>query len=1466
MTALKLFFQQRKQKLFSLTMVFLLGFTFHGFSKGPITAATVSTDKTDYLPGQHVSVTGKYWQPGETVKLTFTESPLIHPEQYINTVADASGNIYNADYLIQDHDLGQAFTLTAIGLSSGFNAVTLFTDGESADLDQVRNGSAASPDVTNLWANGAAVESQAHYAEGMSIPYRMRLDNLIDIAGKPSGQHELIISWDITKGGKHAIDYITSYNNIDYPVGTHQAAFGHGPEPIDPLSGTPIVTGMGPASTYPIPAPSSAGSPVTGQPTASFNSLSTLSSGIQTAMTIYNGTIINIVYVSQGSLGTGDNSTTLKITFTTTNSSVVFAWGGHIATESDWGLGQGASGISGSPYHTSLVSLDGSGGNQDRALAAAAVVIPPRVDINGISGGPVVACPETNSLVYNGTILNPNADPVTYSWSLLNNTAGAIIGGSSSGVMAGNIAVVPPLTVVPMGADFTPGGTFNIMLTVSRGVSTDIAYIGSDVYPGANVVITNLQVSAAASPSSINLLISNTSQLSTTVSGGATPYTYSWSADVSGGSLSSHGISDPVFTATAPGIYNYIVTVTENNGCVKTATVKIGVPDPGPTCSVTGLSPVCGTSINTYSGATVTVPEGATFTWTLEANGGGGSTDAVFTSNGLKMLVLNAGASNSISVTAGSQGYRVIVSEVYSNTALNSTCNKDVNVNTIVFTATPTQPKCNGDLGSVLLSTPTGGTGTITFDGTATSGLAEGDYTYTATDANGCKTTQKIHINAAPTAISFTATPTQPKCNGDLGSVLLSTPTGGTGTITFDGTATSGLAEGDYTYTATDANGCKTTQKVHINVAPTAISFTATPTQPKCNGDLGSVLLSTPTGGTGTITFDGTATSGLAEGDYTYTATDANGCKTAQKVHIKAASTAISFTATPTQPKCNGDLGSVLLSTPTGGTGTITFNGTATSGLAEGDYTYTATDANGCNATQKVHINAASTAISFTATPAQPKCFGDKGSVLLSTPTGGTGTITFDGTATSGLAEGDYTYTATDANGCKATQTVHINAAPSQLILTATPSPENCVSKDGSVSLSVNGGTAPYKFKWVNANSLSVTLATTKDLANVAAGTYSVTVTDNNNCTATISATVTRGACVPLYTYTQGYYSSTGTSCTPLGGTKGATALIQYALDNLDKQIGLPIPHNEQIYLGKTGASFTLNYADAANLVKVMPGGGTATKLTANYSFPLPSTILKNGKINNVLLAQTITLGLNINIQGDGLGNFILHTQFLTTMSGAGTACPIVMATCSNGGVVSSLKLSSNAAFLAYLDNKMVSDLYAMASAALGGTLPVIANGTVSYTDINNAIDVINRSFDGGRFFLGYYDVAPTCSTLSASKPRTYSNIFGNAPARTMYQPKIVEEEKVTTLSATAYPNPFTDRVKFSIVSPVSGKASLDVYNMMGQKIKTVYNGYLFANRTQVIDYSIPSSVKGALIYTLRVGDKQVNGKVVQMK
>jgi hypothetical protein len=59
----------------------------------------------------------------------------------------------------------------------------------------------------------------------------------------------------------------------------------------------------------------------------------------------------------------------------------VISWGGRIATRKDWGNNNSAVAISGSPYHTRLVDLDGSGGNQDRSLSAAAVIFPAVINI-----------------------------------------------------------------------------------------------------------------------------------------------------------------------------------------------------------------------------------------------------------------------------------------------------------------------------------------------------------------------------------------------------------------------------------------------------------------------------------------------------------------------------------------------------------------------------------------------------------------------------------------------------------------------------------------------------------------------------------------------------------------------------------------------------------------------------------------------------------------------------------------------------------------------------------------------------------------------------------------------------------------------------------------------------------------------------------------------------------------------------
>ncbi len=91
--------------------------------------ATIATDKPDYPPGDTVIVTGSGWQAGETVSLTFVESPLVHPAELLSAVADVDGNIYDNAYIIQDHDLGQSFALTATGQTSGLTAETWFTDG-----------------------------------------------------------------------------------------------------------------------------------------------------------------------------------------------------------------------------------------------------------------------------------------------------------------------------------------------------------------------------------------------------------------------------------------------------------------------------------------------------------------------------------------------------------------------------------------------------------------------------------------------------------------------------------------------------------------------------------------------------------------------------------------------------------------------------------------------------------------------------------------------------------------------------------------------------------------------------------------------------------------------------------------------------------------------------------------------------------------------------------------------------------------------------------------------------------------------------------------------------------------------------------------------------------------------------------------------------------------------------------------
>ena len=242
------------------------------------------------------------------------------------------------------------FLLSASGVVSAAPP----TGNPAANDSQCYNGSLTSPaDCTAAsdWGNGNSNSNKSHYREGDSIPYRVVFSNL------STGPHTFTFSYRTTKvnnnniGSGHAIDYLTSY---DATV-----------KNADPCVGVSTCTTP---NLFPIPTDP--------------NVLAAGVKQISGSFAMFNGTITNVSPYSLSGPYTGTSTTTLTISFNydDTQPNPVLAWGGHIASEIDWGLGNGAAGISGSPYHTWQVDLDGLPiGAQDMQLMASSILPVPSI-------------------------------------------------------------------------------------------------------------------------------------------------------------------------------------------------------------------------------------------------------------------------------------------------------------------------------------------------------------------------------------------------------------------------------------------------------------------------------------------------------------------------------------------------------------------------------------------------------------------------------------------------------------------------------------------------------------------------------------------------------------------------------------------------------------------------------------------------------------------------------------------------------------------------------------------------------------------------------------------------------------------------------------------------------------------------------------------------------------------------------
>lgn len=693
--------------------------------------------------------------------------------------------------------------------------------------------------------------------------------------------------------------------------------------------------------------------------------------------------------------------------------------------------------------------------------------------------------------------------------------------------------------------------------------------------------------------------------------GGAGGYTYS----INGAAFQGTG----VYTNLAAG--QYTVTIMDQNGCTGTVIVTVSANN-APTGSLNGLTNVLCAGASTGSVSISAL--GGTPGYQFSIDGG-----TTFQNTGT-FTNLPAGDYNiQIDDANGCPGFfSFSITEPPALTASISSQN-DVT--------------CPGGTDGAFIVIANGGTpgyeysvnGVNFFPTTLFNNLPAGTYTVTVRDANLCDTTLQVTI-AEPAAVSATViAQTNVDCNGASTGSFSVDGSGGNGTYTYSidginfqtsGTFT-GLSAGTYTVTIHDIVNCSGTIPVVITEPTPLVGSIVTQTNTSCAGDTdGSVELG-GAGGTPGYTFsqDGitfstnTIIAGLAPGPYTFFIQDANGCQSTISVTITSPPAITLGIAASSDITCNGLTDGTVTFLPGGGTPTYQYSvdngltfvaGPLITGLGAGTVTAIVEDINGCQATAPFTLIEPTPVVGTLGTVTDVTCFGAGDGSITVTGSGGTGagyTYSIDGinfqaaTTFPGLTAGPYTITVRDGNNCEGTVNTTI-AEPAQLtIALVTNTPVTCPGgADGQLQVSGSGGTTAiagdYEYS-INAGPFQAT----GTFAGLTAGTYTITIRDDNLCVESATFTVTEPTALGLSVISQ-------TDVTCFGGNDGTVDL--------------------------TGSGGTPGYSYSTDGVTFQPTA-SFNNLTAG---PFTLTIMdSNGCTGtaSVTINQPAQLGLQINSQVD---------------------------------------------------------------------------------------------------------------------------------------------------------------------------------------------------------------------------------------
>lgn len=673
-----------------------------------------------------------------------------------------------------------------------------------------------------------------------------------------------------------------------------------------------------------------------------------------------------------------------------------------------------------------------------------------------------------------------------------------------------------------------PGGSLNIDLTANNGICGQNGNIGVQM------------------------------------SNGTAPYTISWQG-ASNGNIQTNNSN---YTIPNLPTGNYTVTVEDNSGCTDYQVVSVNnssqqglsfniIPLEGscnqngalwidifngtPNYTVTWSGPSTGSLLISETGLDIPDLPCGTYQVTItDANGCSHTQTAEL--GGCSQINLSLSPSNGICGTEGA----VLV---------------NVNGGTPVYTISWTGPES----GQTTINT-----NTINIED-----LAAGVYQFTVVDANSCSESSTVSVSSSASNINISSSTTPASCNttgaiavnitGGVGPYQVSWTGAGSGVINSPSPTVNimNLVAGAYQIYVSDANACSSSTVATVTNQTSNLGLSLTANNGVCSqyGNIGvyitngvgpySINWSGPQNGNTTSVNNVYQIPNTPAGVYNVVVTDANGCSTSSSVQIQTQNT-LQASLTPINGQCDSN-GSIIVninqgtpnyniswSGPVSGSMNISGNQHMIANLPAGDYAVLITDANGCSRSLNTSIESSNGGLSIVTSLVYNVC--GEYNTIWTDIVGGTPpyTISWIGTengndTTSGngyeiedLPPGTYKVVVVDANGCMTMENDIIIYPTTVNQFNVTPNNGVC-GEDGSITVDIVAGTAPYTLTWNGPVSGTQSYANMNVpvFQNMPSGTYTFTLVDANECTETETVVLNNGG-TPVDVITALIYNECG--------------------------------------------------------------------------------------------------------------------------------------------------------------------------------------------------------------------------------------------------------------------------------------------------------------------------------------------------